>query len=242
MMENTQWKWCYRSIFSAAIFAIICIYAFGFVDGMSGGFAVAFVSLFLMISCAAIAALFFHRARVMDLILNSTQPLAHWVYSSKDAEESARREYADYLERNRAMFIIIGGMLVIAALIMILFAGEDGLVTGIFLLGFTALLFIISRAAPLLVLKNALKAPKEAYIAEKGIIYEGAVYPFSSFLMRWDGVKFRRGGREKPSMLVFSFIQQVGLNIRSPFDIEVPVPDGKDEMAIKIADMLEGHG
>ena len=62
----------------------------------------------------------------MDSILNSTQLLAHWVYSSGEAEQSARREYIDYQERNHAMFFIIGGMLVVGSLIMIIFAGERG--------------------------------------------------------------------------------------------------------------------
>ncbi|HWQ18940.1 MAG TPA: hypothetical protein VN455_04125 [Methanotrichaceae archaeon] len=237
-MENTQWKWCYRSIFSAAIFAVICLSAFSLVDGMSGGFAVAFVSFFLAIAGVAVTALFFRRAQVMDSILNGTQPLAHWIYSSDEAEQSARREYADYQERNRAMFFIIGGMLVVAAIIMIIFAGEGGFITGIFLLAFTVFLFIVSRMVPVLVLKNALRAPREAYIAESGIIYEGAVYPFHTSLMRIDGAKFKRGLGKKPSVLIFSFTQPIGLYIRSSFDIEIPVPEGNEEMAFKIADML----
>lgn len=240
MTENTQWKWCYRSIFSAAIFAFVCLSALSFVDGMSGGFAIAFVSFFLAISGVAVTALFFSRAQAMDSILNSTQPLAHWIYSSDEAEQSARREYADYMERNRAMFFIIGGMLAVAATVMIVFAGEGGFITGIFLLAFTFLLFIVSRVAPMLVLKSALMAPREAYIAENGIIYEGAVYPFRSFLMRLDRINFKRGLRKKSPMLTFSFTQPIGLYIRSSFDIEIPVPEGKEEMASKIADILGG--
>lgn len=240
-MENTQWKWCYRSIFSAVILTIICLSAFNFIDGMSGGFATAFVSFFLAIAGVAVAALFFHRARSMDSILNGTKLLAHWVYSSEEAEKSARREYAEYRDRNRAMFFVIGGMLVLAALVMIVFAGDGGFVTGIFLLGFTVLLFIVSIAAPALTLKNALRAPREAYIAENGMIYEGTVYPFRSFMMRVEKIKFKRGLGEKPSVLIFSFTQIIGLNIRSSFDIEIPVPEGEEEIAGKIADMLGGR-
>jgi hypothetical protein len=241
MVENTQWKWCYRSILSAAIFAAICLLAFNFIDGMSGGFALAFVSFFLAVSGVAVAALFFHRARAMDFILNGTRLLAHWIYSSEVAEQSARREYAEHLERNRAMFFVVGGMIVIASLIMITFAGDGGLITGAFLLAFTVLLSIISRVAPGLVLRNSLRAPKEAYIAENGIIYEGTVYPFSSFMMKMEGAKFKRGSKGMPALLVFSFTQAVGLNISSSFDIEIPVPDGQEEVAGRIADMLGGR-
>jgi len=159
--------------------------------------------------------------------------------SIDEAEQSARREYTDYQERNRAMFLIIGGMLVFVALVMMVFAGEGGLITGVFLLAFTVLLFIISRVAPAIALKNALGSPREAYIAENGIVYEGAVYPFQSFLMRMDAAAFNERTKKKPAVLIFSFTQLIGLNILSPFDIEIPVPDGEEEKARKIADM---HG
>jgi hypothetical protein len=233
-MQNTQWKWCYRSLFLAAIFSVVCIYAFNYIDGFSGGYAIAFVSFFLAVSAIAVAALFFHRARVMDFILNSTHLLAHWTYSPDVAMQSAKREYADYQERNRAMFLVIGGMLVFFALVMMIFAGEGGFITGIFLLAVTVFLFIVSRVAPRIALRCALSSPREAYIAENGIIYEGAVYPFQSFLMRMNGASFQERTEKKPAVLIFSFIQSVGLSIRSPFDIEIPVPQGEEEKARKI--------
>jgi hypothetical protein len=235
-MQNTQWKWCYRSLFLAAIFSVACIYAFIFIDGFSGGYAIAFVSFFLAVSAVAVSALFFHRARVMDSILNSTRLLAHWTYSADEAEQSARREYADYQERNRAMFLVIGGMLVLVALIMMIFAGEGGFITGVFLLAVTVFLFIVSRVAPKIALKYALSSSRDVYIAENGIIYEGAVYPFQSLLMGMDGAAFQEKTGKKPAVLIFSFTQSVGLNIRSPFDIEIPVPNEEEEKARKIAE------
>lgn len=235
MIENTQWKWCHRSLFSAVIFTIICISAFEFIDGMSGGYAISFISFTLAITGVAVAALFYSRARVMDSIMNSEHPLAHWIYSSEEVEQSARREYTEYQERNRAMFIIIGGMLAFVALIMMIFAGDEGFITGEFLLAFAILLFIISRVAPMIALKNALAASKEAYIAENGIIYEGAVYPFKSFLMKMEQVAFKEKIGKKPAILVFSFSQIVGLNIASQFEIGIPVPEGEEETALRIA-------
>jgi hypothetical protein len=237
MMENTQWKWCYTAICFAAIFGVICIVAMTSLDGMEGGYALALVSFFLAVTGIAVALLFFHRARVMDAILKGTRVLAHWVYSEDESEESARREYADYQERNRGLFLIIGGMLVFFALIFIIFMGEGGLITGIFLLGFTGFLYIVSRGVPVIVLKLAQKAPKEAYIAEDGVIYRGTVYPFRSFLMRMNAVALKKGSAEKPSVLVFSFIQLIGI-ILSPYDLAIPVPADQAEKAEEIAEFL----
>lgn len=69
--------------------------------------------------------------------------------------------------------LVIGGMLVLVALAMMIFAGEGGFITGAFLLAFTILLFIVSRVMPAIALKYALHSPREAYIAENGIVYEG---------------------------------------------------------------------
>jgi hypothetical protein len=237
MMENTQWKWFYAAICFVAIFAITCLYSLTALDGMEGGYALALVSFFLAVTGIAVALLFFHRARVMDSILKGTRALAHWVYSEDESEESARREYADYQERNRGLFLIIGGMLVIFALIFIIFMGEGGLITGLFLLAFTGFLFIVSRGVPIIVLKQAQKAPREAYIAENGAIYRGTVYPFRSFLMRLNGVTLKKGSAGKPSVLAFSFIQLIGI-ILSPYDIAIPVPADQMEKAEEIARFL----
>ena len=78
------------------------------------------------------------------------------------------------------MFLVIGGMLVIVALVMMIFAGEGGFITGVFLLAFTVFLFIVSRLMPVIALIYALASPREAYIAENGIVYESAIYPYQS--------------------------------------------------------------
>ena len=174
-VENHEWKRVYTSIIVAIFFGMTCIAALTFIDGMAWGYAIAFVSFFIALWGIAVAALFVHRAWVMDAILNSNQLLAHWVYPPEMVRDSAQREYREFLERNRAMFILIGRMLVVVSLVFIIFIEDGGLINGTFLLVFTVILFIIARITPKLELNRALKAPHEAYIAQNGIIYEGGV-------------------------------------------------------------------
>jgi hypothetical protein len=186
-----------------SFFGITCIAALTFIDGMAKGYAIAFVSFFIALWGIAVAALFFHRARVKDAILNSNQLLAHGVYHPEMARDSAQREYREFLERNRAMFILIGGMLGVVSLVFIIFIEDGGLFHGTFLLIFTVVLFIIARITPKLELNRALKAPHEAYIAQNGIICKGAVYPFQSFMMRMDKVSLQKATAKNPPTLVF---------------------------------------
>jgi len=71
------------------VFGLVCVEALGFMDGMSGGYAVAFVVFFLMARGITVAGLFLHRARVLDAIITSHQLLAHWTDPTETARQKA---------------------------------------------------------------------------------------------------------------------------------------------------------
>jgi len=230
----------YESVVAAIIFSLLCIAGFTLIDGMNGGFALAFVSLLCAISSVAVAGLFTYHALVMDSILSSIRVLAHWTYPDADAERGREREFQEYKERNRALFLVIGGMLGAVALFFLVFVEDGGVETAAVLFVILIIIFIVSRIAPKLERNRARKTSHEAYIAENGIIYEGAVYPFRSFLMKMDGIIFNEGDTMIPSVIIFSFIQLIGLYIIQPFKIAIPIPPGKEEMARGIVKALSG--
>ena len=240
MTRNTEWKKCIASVLAAVVFTVLCLVSAFFLDGMSGGFALALISFFLAVSSVIIALLFVHRARVMKAILADPSPLAHWIYPVDMARESVEREYREYQERNRAMFMVIGGMLVVVALFFLVFVEEGGYETGLFLLAITILLFAVSRVAPWLERRRAITASHEAVITRSGIVYEGSVYPFRSFLVFWHGVSFKKAEKKNPAALVFSFTQLAGRFIVQPFEVVVPVPPGQEEKAGRVVKELGG--
>ena len=239
MMKNNEWKWVYLSLFAAVVFGIFMVVAGG-MDCMSGGCAIVFISIFLLISSFAVALLFFTRARAMDAILAEKNPLAHWVYGEEETRNSAEREYREYRENNRSLLRVVGVFLGIAMVGMVIFGGEGGITTAVVLFIVFLLCAITSVVAPVLERNRALKAVREAYITKEGIIYEGSVYPFSSFMMRMDGVRYRKRTANIPGILGFSFMQLVGLYIMRPFEISIPVPPGEEEDAVRIAGLLGG--
>lgn len=240
MTSNPEWKKAAGSLVAAGVFALLCILSYCFIDGMNGGFALAFISFFLAVSGSAVALLFVHRARVLDAILADPAPLARWTYPEEMARESVEREYKNYAEQNRVMFIVIGGMLMIVALFFMIFMGEDGLATSITLIALAGILFVVSRVAPRIERRRAMNSPRDAFISRVGIVYEGVVYPFRSFLMVHDRIVFRKAGRKHPAALVFSFTQLVGRFMVRPFDIVIPVPPGEEENAGRIVRELCG--
>ena len=242
MTPNTEWKKMAASAIAAVVFTAICLASFFTIDGMNGGFALAFVSFFLVISSIVVALLFFTRARAMDAILADPSPLAHWDYPEAMVQETIEREYQEFRGRNYAMFIFIGGMLGLVALFFILFMGEGGLETGLVLLAIAVLLFAVSRVTPWLEHRRAESAPRETIITHRGVVYQGAVYPFRSFLIFFNGVSFSGPQRKTQAMIIFSFTQLVGQFIIRPFDIAVPVPVGEEDTAHRVVRELGAKG
>ncbi len=240
-MNNPNWTRVYGSVAAAIIFSLLCIAGFTLIDGMNGGFALAFVSLLCAISSVDVAGLFTYHALVMDSILSSTRVLAHWTYPDADAERSQEREFREYRERNRALFLVVGGMLGAVALFFLIFVEDGGIETAAILFVILIIIFIVSRITPILERNRARKTSHEVYIAENGIIYEGAVYPFRSFMMKMDDVRFKEGDCTNPPFIIFSFIQLIGLYIIRPFEIAIPVPLGKEDMARGIAKEVGGE-
>lgn len=241
MIPNTERKKAAASLIAAAVFFVLCLAAYFLVDGMSGGYALAFVSFFLAVCGVAIALFYASRARAMDAILADPLPLAHWTYPAGMARAAVEREYREFRERNRVMFLVIGGMLVVAAVVMALVAGDGGRETGLFLIAVMAFLYVVSRVTPWLERRRALNTPHDAVISPVGIVYEGAVYPFRSFLVFRDGISLRKADNRNPAALVFSFTQAAGAFIVQPFDVVVPVPPGEEERAEWIIGQLCGN-
>ncbi len=236
MTPNNEWKNVILSLAATVFFAALCYLSLTSIDGMSWGYAIAFISFFLAVSGVVVALLFVHRARAMDRILSDPSPLARWTYPEEMVKVSVEREYGEFQERNRLMFYVIGGMLGAVALFFMIFMGEGGIETGIILLAIAGLLFVVSKVTPVLERRHALTAPREAIISHTGIIYQGRVYPFRSFLMGMEDVSFKEAGRKAPARIIFSFIQLIGqFLILRPFDVIIPVPAGEEARAEAIA-------
>ncbi len=58
--------------------------------------------------------------------------------------------------------------------------------------------------------------------------------------MRKTGVRFQPAKKGKPDVIVFSFVQLVGLYIISPFEVVIPVPEGEQKIALEVVTALGG--
>ena len=235
-MENISKKRIIQCFIIAVISVFMLLFGVFIIPCFNGGCALMFLSIFLFFSSLVVAVVVFYpMARAYDAVINDTELLAHWIYDPDWYNQIADREFKEYKERNTAFLIIIDGMILICAIIFFLFVPDGGFETGLFMLGFAVLLFIVAKLTPGYYRARKLKMPAEAWISREGLIYEGSVYPYSGFMYGCKGISYR-GGKEP--VLVFEFFQVTGAGIDDPFEIIVPVPTGEKEKAKRIAEIL----
>lgn len=242
MTPNPDRKKAAGSTAAAGIFAILGLVAYGTPDGVGGGHGIAFVSLFLAVCASGAALLFVRRSRVADAILADPSPLAHWIYPADMARTIIEREYRDHRDRNRKIFLLMGGIVVAAAFVMTIFFEDTGPETGIFLLAVIVILYAVLRVTPWLEKRRALEVPREAIITREGILCGASAYRFRTFLASRDRLSLRRADKKNPAALVFSFTRVAGAGFLWPFNVVVPVPPGEEERAERVMKDLGNEG
>jgi len=228
-MENISKKRVIQCLMFAGFSIILFLIGLMVIPCLDGGCALMFLSVFFFLTSLAVAGLIFYpMARAFDAVVTDSNLLAHWTYDPAWYDRILKREYEEHKERNAALLIIIDGMFLLFALFFILFVPEGGVETGVALLGIAVLMFVAAKITPGFFRDRKAKMPAEAWISTKGLIYEGAVYPYSGFLYGFTGVSYQEG--DEPA-LVFRFYQITGARIYDPFEIAVPVPKGEEEKA-----------
>jgi hypothetical protein len=235
-MENISKNRVMQCLAFAGFSIILFLIGLMVIPCLDGGCALMFLSVFFFLTSLAVAGLIFYpMARAFDAVVTDSNLLAHWTYDPAWYDRILKREYEEHKERNAALLIIIDGMFLLFALFFILFVPEGGVETGVALLGIAVLMFVAAKITPGFFRDRKAKMPAEAWISTKGLIYEGAVYPYSGFLYGFTGVSYQEG--DEPA-LVFRFYQITGARIYDPFEIAVPVPKGEEEKAKGIPEQL----
>lgn len=221
---------------AAGIFIILFLIGLTVIPCFDGGCALMFISIFLMLSSVAVAGfVFYPMSRAYVAVTSDTELLAHWTYDKDWYNKIVSREFEEHKERNKALLIIIDGMLLLFAIFFFLFIPEGGIETGLVLLGVAILLFFVAKLTPGYYRGRKENMPAEAWISRSGLIYEGSVYPYSGFMYGCNGVTYHEGNEP---VLVFEFFQITGARIYDPFEIKVPVPKGEEKKAMDIAATL----
>ena len=202
-------------------------------DGMDGGFALGFVSFFMVIMSLVVILIYRSRAKQLDRILAGEGRLAVWKYAPDEWERFINIDFEEEKKAKKFLFFLISGICVVVGIILLLVVKD-------------ILIFFISLAIIPVVAIPAFLAPRARYsklknseakvlISEKGVIVGRMFHLWVKLGARLDQVVLVTN--EYPPILEFHYSMPTR-NGRQEEVARVPVPAGKMDEAERVGEYL----
>ena len=205
-------------------------------DGMDGGFALAFICLLLFIMGIIIAIIYMRRAKTLDRILSGKDLLARWSYSPDEWQQYAGEEYKRERSGKQTLFIVIA---VIAVVIGLIFVVVDRTEAGLWVLaamaGLIALIAFVAYFTSWYNYRQNLKYPGEVLIAPNGAYFSRQLHLWDSLGARLVRVELKE---QKQSYIEFVYEAPTRTGMQE-YEARVPVPLGKEKEARELVEKFD---
>lgn len=198
-------------------------------DGMDGGFALGFVSFFMVIMSVVVILIYRSRAKQLDSILAGEGRIAVWKYSPEEWERFTTIDFEEEKKAKNFLFKLVSVICVVVG-ILLWIAVEDVLIMYISL-GIIPLVAIPAYLAPRMRYKKLKNSEGKALISEKGVIVGKMFHLWVKLGARLDQVVLVTD--EQPPILEFHYSMPTRTG-RQEEVARVPVPYGKMEEAERI--------
>ncbi|MEW5825477.1 MAG: hypothetical protein AB1778_01485 [Candidatus Bipolaricaulota bacterium] len=211
-------------------------------DGMDGGFAIAFGCLFVGIVALIAALVFTARSRILARLLAGQGLLVRWTYAPESQQRQATEEA---VEERKASW----GLLLIIALFAVLIGGgfwiadpEAGRWVFFTMLGVVAILAVVATAAPRYREARRRRAEPLALVSREGAYVLGMLHTWRLLGARVEGGGVSRGRRPT---LNFEYSAPVVYGrfffTRQSYVVSIPIPPGEEERAEEVLQaVIEG--
>jgi hypothetical protein len=212
-------------------------------DGMGGGYAMAFVSGFVALCGIIVAAIFGVRARVLGRLLSGRDVLAHWTYPAQDRAEHVDKELAEERKGSWTLFFVIAGLSFVIGVGFLVADPDAGRFVFLVLACVVALLAGVAALAPRVRHRKRRRAVPEAIISLEGAYVLGMLHTWRLLGARVEGVEVAEG--KKPVLRVsYSAPVLYGRLLfgRQSYTVSIPVPRGEEERAESVVHALRGEG
>ena len=215
-----------------AVLAVGLIFLPGWIgmDGMNGGYAVSFVSLFIAISAAIVALFFRGRAAALDNIFAGKNLLAHWTYQPAEWQSYADSEFHEQTELNKGLLWVIAAWALFFGGLCWLIDRDGGRFVLFLMVGLILLLATVAFGLPRLRYLRQRRGPGDAWITPTAIYFDGNLLNWNSWGTRLESVGWRDPKGNVPALLEFmvSYIARTG---RQSQTLRIPVPSGREAEA-----------
>lgn len=200
-------------------------------DGMDGGFALGFVSFFMVIMSIVVILIYRSRAKQLDSILAGEGRIAVWKYSPDEWQRFTAIDFEEEKKTKKFLFLLVSAICVVVG-ILLWIRVEDILIMFISL-GIIPIVAIPAFLAPRMRYKKLMNSEGKALISEKGVIIGKMFHLWVKLGAQLDQVVLVTD--ENPPILEFHYSMPTRTG-RQEEVVRVPVPQGKMEEAERIGD------
>ena len=225
---QTTIAWAIITLMS--IFGIFAPGVFG-IDGMSGGYAISFVCIFLAIIGIIVIIIYSGRAQLLNRILSGENILAHWKYSPEEWRKYTEKEYKEEKELKKGLFYVISGIAVLVGIIFFLVDHKGGIWVLLTMLGLVAIIAFTAWFTSWYNYQQNKKYLGETYITEDAVYINRQLHTWRGLGASLDSVNLTEGKSQRLLRFIYSAPTRTGMQ---EYKVNVPVPAGREEEARKI--------
>ena len=202
-------------------------------DGMSGGYAISFVAIFIAISAAVITWFFWQRAGTLDDIFTGKDLLAHWTYQPEEWQSYTQVELQEKTSQNKWLLAVMAAWaLFFGGLCWVLDRDAGGFVF-LVMLGLILVLATVAFGMPRWRYWRQRRGLGETWITPNAIYFDGTLVRWPDWGARLENVLLRESKGKTPPLLEFevSTLTRAG---RQSQTVRIPVPAGRETEARNI--------
>jgi len=195
-------------------------------DGFDGGFAIGFVSGFMVIISFVVILVYHSRANQLNQILSGEGRIAVWHYSAEEWMRFVEKDFEEEKRLKRNLFFLVAAIAILIGLILALAVGD--LIFIPIVLGIIGVVAIPAFLAPRFRYRKLRNSPAWVLIAENGVMVGKVFHLWVKLGASLDKVALN--DQSYPQLIEFTY-SMPSRHGRQEGVARVPVPYGKTEEA-----------
>jgi hypothetical protein len=200
-------------------------------------FALMFFAIVFGITAFIIAIMYTKRASLTGQMLQRQNLLAYWTYSPEQWNSYAIKEHEENKREKRNMFIMIAVISVVICAIMAIIIRDDWYIFLFVALGIIVLMAPVAWLSVWTRRRQNQKYPGDTYICQDGIYFNRQLHVWRGFGAILEDVTYQQEPAEMLVLITYSVINRYN---RQYVTIRVPVPRGRENEAVNLAQTLRG--
>jgi hypothetical protein len=209
-------------------------------DGMRGGYAIAFVSGFVALAALITAAVFAARAQILAQLLAGRDVLAHWTYPEDEHADRAQKELAQEKKASWTLLLIIAGFSFVIGIGFLIADPDAGRFVLLVLAGVVVLLAVVAMLAPRIRYGRRRRASPEAIVSREAAYVFGMLHTWRLLGARVERAEVTKG-RGATLRVAYSAPVIYGrfFLTRQSNTVSIPIPPGEEERADEAARAID---